>query len=406
MAMPFIHAIALGAMAVGLYVFAIKWVNGAFARSILLGAILGVGGVLSMLSPLSPTPGIMIDGRGTFVGIAALFGGLPAGVVSGIAVMAMRFDIGGAGVWPALLTVVIIVLSGALIRAVTSRHGQDIGAASLFGLIGATALANLAGLVNIPSAVDPWELSDRLLAPLTLANAVGILFCGGLLIEARRRENESRKLAILANRLDTLTRTDELTGLYNRRHLEEAFRTEWARAARRNEALSLIMLDVDRFKQFNDRYGHPAGDRCLTLVGHAIGRSVRRAEDVAVRYGGEEFAILLPATDAEGAAGIAAALLQSIRDAGIPHEKGILPIVTASIGVATIYPSAGIATDRLLDDADRALYQAKQTGRNRVVTTPPVGLGVHGFAVPQRSDRIATRSVANRQADAPVFFVA
>ena len=101
MAMPFIHAIGLGAMAVGLYVFAIKWVKGVLARSLLLGAILGVGGVLSMLSPLSATPGIMIDGRGTFIGIAALFGGLPAGLVAGAAVMAMRLDIGGAGVWPA-----------------------------------------------------------------------------------------------------------------------------------------------------------------------------------------------------------------------------------------------------------------------------------------------------------------
>ena len=376
MAMPFIHAIGLGAMAVGLYVFAIKWVKGVLARSLLLGAILGVGGVLSMLSPLSATPGIMIDGRGTFIGIAALFGGLPAGLVAGAAVMAMRLDIGGAGVWPALLSLAGIVLSGALIHEIKARHGQDIQVASLIGLIGATALANIAGLVNIPAAADPWGLADRLLAPLTLANTVGILLCGGLLIEARRRENESRKLAILANRLDTLTRTDDLTGLHNRRHLEEAFRTEWARAARRNEALSLIMLDVDRFKQFNDRYGHPAGDRCLTLVGHAIGRSVRRVEDIAVRYGGEEFAILLPATDADGAACIAAGLLTAIHDAAIPHEKGVLPIVTASIGVATIRPSAGVGIDQLLDAADKALYSAKQNGRNRVVAaasaSPPL----------------------------------
>lgn len=170
-------------------------------------------------------------------------------------------------------------------------------------------------------------------------------------------------------RLEMLSITDPLTGLGNRRHLDEEVQLEWRRAGMRAEPLSLLMIDIDYFKQYNDRYGHAAGDKVLQEVAAAIRRSVTRGADLVARYGGEEFTVLLPSTNLAGAVSVADGIRQAICELAIPHEDSSLGQVTISIGVATVEP----AVDRnaelvaLFSAADRALYSAKAAGRNTVL---------------------------------------
>jgi diguanylate cyclase (GGDEF)-like protein len=173
-------------------------------------------------------------------------------------------------------------------------------------------------------------------------------------------EDANRKLA-------TLSITDGLTGLANRRHFDEVLRTECARAARLRQPLTVIMLDVDHFKKFNDHYGHQAGDACLIRVAHALASGMRRASDLTARYGGEEFSIVLPNTGPIEARQIGEALRHAIEALGIGHAGAAAGQVTASVGIA-ILPALGDGDpDALMRLADAALYRAKDAGRNCVV---------------------------------------
>jgi len=171
-----------------------------------------------------------------------------------------------------------------------------------------------------------------------------------------------------ANRaLATLSITDGLTGLANRRHFDEVLRTECARATRTGQPLAVIMLDVDHFKKFNDRYGHQAGDACLVRVAQALAGGTRRASDLAARYGGEEFSVILPNTGAVDAHRIGEALRAAVEASGIGHAASPAGQVTISVGIA-VRPAAGAGEpDALMRLADGALYRAKDGGRNRVV---------------------------------------
>ena len=162
---------------------------------------------------------------------------------------------------------------------------------------------------------------------------------------------------------------DTLTGLANRRCLNVAMEMEFRRAARTGQALSYIMTDIDLFKNFNDTYGHQAGDDCLVAVGNAIQGVLRRAGDMAARYGGEEIAILLPETDVGGAVKIAEDVQAAIAALRIPHDGSPNGYVTVSLGVASCAPAAKPQTplttwQSLLHAADKALYSAKKSGRN------------------------------------------
>ncbi len=168
--------------------------------------------------------------------------------------------------------------------------------------------------------------------------------------------------------LTRLAMQDGLTGIANRRRFEATIDAEWRRAQRTGRPLTLMMIDVDHFKAYNDRYGHPAGDACLREAAKALEGSVRRASDLIARYGGEEFAILLcdSAESGAGALHVADAIHQAMRDAGMPHDASPTAAwVTASIGVATTYPAAGQRPEALIRAADRALYRAKALGRNQ-----------------------------------------
>lgn len=172
----------------------------------------------------------------------------------------------------------------------------------------------------------------------------------------------------LEDRLRELSATDGLTRVANRRMFDEALEREWGRAMREGEPLSLVMADIDNFKNYNDIYGHVAGDYCLQQVAAALRVSAHRSGDVIARYGGEEFVVVLPRTGAEQAREIAEKIRQQIQSLGIVHSGNPAShYVTLSVGVATEVPMQGIDCVRLIERADKALYQAKEGGRNLVV---------------------------------------
>jgi diguanylate cyclase (GGDEF)-like protein len=175
---------------------------------------------------------------------------------------------------------------------------------------------------------------------------------------------------VLENELLLRTQSvrDHLTGLYNRRFFEETVEREWRRALRESIPVSLLLMDVDLFKAYNDRYGHLAGDEVLRKIGHTLNYKLRRGGDFVGRYGGEEFVAILPQTDREGAVGAANALRRALHELGIEHAGSEHGCVTMSIGISTACSAAslneGLATH--LKAADEALYRAKQLGRDRV----------------------------------------
>ncbi len=181
---------------------------------------------------------------------------------------------------------------------------------------------------------------------------------------------ERRRLAEELHRtnaqLTTLAALDALTGLGNRRSLDESFALEWARASRMNLPLALIMVDIDHFKQFNDLYGHHAGDLCLRSVAGVLSSHVVRIQDHVARFGGEEFALVLPHTNLEGACALGEKLRSSVRDLAILHEGSESACVTVSVGCSSMTPSGGQDLFTLLQLADTALYKAKRLGRDRV----------------------------------------
>jgi len=163
-----------------------------------------------------------------------------------------------------------------------------------------------------------------------------------------------------------LTLTDALTGVANRRSFNDAVDNEWRRCARASVPMSVIMIDIDHFKNYNDAYGHQAGDVCLKSVAGAMKHCAARSPDMLARYGGEEFVILLPNAAAPGAETVAQRILHVVRQLAIPHRMStVRDIVTVSIGVATIEPCDGGHPEALIRAADRLLYCAKEAGRDR-----------------------------------------
>ncbi|HEY4074209.1 MAG TPA: diguanylate cyclase [Herbaspirillum sp.] len=191
-----------------------------------------------------------------------------------------------------------------------------------------------------------------------------------------RVSQRTHELELSNSKLAALSATDGLTGIANRRRFDEALDVEWRRAGRSGEPIALAMLDVDLFKQYNDLYGHQAGDDCLRTIAQLFAASARRPGDLAARYGGEEFAFIAPMTDRAHAQYMAESICRSLRQLALPHEMSPFGVVTASIGVAVQIPgeNAYASAEMLVQMADAALYQAKQFGRNRVVVADAVTL--------------------------------
>ena len=167
--------------------------------------------------------------------------------------------------------------------------------------------------------------------------------------------------------LRRLAEVDALTELPNRRTFDNVLQREISRTARSGAPLSLLMLDVDKFKAYNDAYGHPAGDACLKIIGGCLRDAVKRPMDLAARYGGEEFAVVLPETDEDGAYHIAMQIAARLKDVALPHKGSEKGRVTMSIGIATYHQNDHPRTALdLISRADEALYGAKAAGRDRI----------------------------------------
>ncbi len=248
------------------------------------------------------------------------------------------------GLAPHSLAADVIAANATVIRERPDPTQTSIGVPIRFG----TALL---GAICVENAVRP----DRELITLLESCA----------LSAGARINTDAMVDNTA-RYERLAFTDALTGIANRRRFDETLALEWSRAARSGSSLTLLMMDVDHFKLYNDAYGHPAGDVCLKHIASAIKESTQRSADLGARYGGEEFVALLPGVDLEGGTRVGEALQLNVATRDIAHSGSSLSRVSLSIGVASMVPSFDSRCDVLLTAADAALYEAKRSGRNRV----------------------------------------
>ncbi len=230
---------------------------------------------------------------------------------------------------------------------------------------GAALTAKETDLTRTTSAGNPQHFIVSAASLLTLDGTPGIV--------VQFKDITDRKIAEAAleeanSALVRMARLDSLTQLANRRVFDETMKTEWCRLAREQKQLALVLCDIDCFKQYNDTYGHQAGDECLRQVSRVLGDCARRSGDLVCRYGGEEFIFLLPSTCLEGGARFAERVRQRVEALALAHRSSsALPMVTLSLGVAACIPQPDKSPDALVKAADEALYQAKELGRNRVV---------------------------------------
>jgi diguanylate cyclase (GGDEF)-like protein len=255
---------------------------------------------------------------------------------------------------PALALVPIIIVTS-LSNAATLKDAFGAGAADF-----------------ITKPIADYELEARISAALGWRRSMLIRIERESELEDREKElvKVTEVLQQANERLQLLSTRDALTGVANRRGLDDFLDMEWRRAAREESNLSLVMIDVDDFKNFNDTQGHQAGDECLWMVALCLKDCLNRGADLVGRYGGEEFLVVLPDTPIEGAIKVAEAMRQSVQDKGMAHTTSPTGagVVTVSVGVACGEPNMAMVSNVLLAAADKALYEAKNQGRNRVVT--------------------------------------
>lgn len=186
-------------------------------------------------------------------------------------------------------------------------------------------------------------------------------------LQARLLELDKINSSVMSTELVRLSNEDGLTNLFNRRYFNEIIEHEWERSERSSEPLSVIFVDIDYFKAYNDTYGHLQGDQALVQVAHILKKNMRRSSDVAARYGGEEFILLLPNTPSAGAQVVANNIMKAVDSLAIEHKSSsVAPHLTLSIGVSTWQNEAGMNPTKLMAQADEAVYQAKADGRHAI----------------------------------------
>ena len=293
----------------------------------------------------------------------------------GITILAM-------GVAAAVLVVIAATWGLPYLPVVTD--GTDYHRLNILGIGPFVVLCNLAALflvarrLQASNTIDLWlavalgvaclDITTRLVGSARFTAGwycgQGLALLGAMTVFVAMLFESLRLSALkteLTMTLERLSLTDPLTELPNRRAFDQAFNAEWRRAEREALPVSVLMIDIDHFKGYNDSLGHPAGDRCLRRVAWALGRAARRPYDLTARFGGEEFAVLLPNTDAAGAAKMAEKVRASIAALRIAHPQSVRGVVTVSVGLATGYPHDPMLDPALLvERADQALYRAKQ----------------------------------------------
>ena len=209
---------------------------------------------------------------------------------------------------------------------------------------------------------------DYMLKPLRGAVLKAKIRAMHRLLQMQRTWVESSRQLEAANKeLQRLAATDLVTGIANRNAFDEMIDREWRRCMRTKRPVTLIIVDIDYFKQYNDIYGYQAGDACLKAIATQIARSAPRASDYLARYGGEEFALVLGETDMPGTRHVANNMRQYIAELGLPHSASVTPYVTVSCGVSSVIPHADLSLETFLKSANLALSKAKERGRNSIV---------------------------------------
>ncbi len=247
--------------------------------------------------------------------------------------------------------------------------GRSSDARWLRGLVYEVPLAPVAGRYWVVQAMPGMTFVNARRGYLpSLVIGFGFSFIALLVFFAVRSLRQNAELNTTKREMEKISLTDALTGLANRRHFDFYLEQEWSRALRQSQLISMVMVDIDCFKAFNDAYGHPAGDLCLKQVAQVLKQVVKRPSDLVARYGGEEFALVLP--DTQDAAAVAEACRVAIQALGIVHEfSDVAPVITISAGVYSLVPTRKVSSELLIQQADNALYEAKEAGRNQVFQT-------------------------------------
>jgi diguanylate cyclase (GGDEF)-like protein len=287
-----------------------------------------------------------------------------------------------------------LLFSAAMFLAVRWRMARLPGAARLFVLV--TMLLVLFSQYAGSDSLDnkPWILLVPIIAIPLLGAAEGVLWVAGsllglgivyaLLSDSYAIHALIIQLAAVAttayvvarftlfnesniDRISQMSHVDPLTGSYNRRSFDANFQKEYQRAKRNKASLTVMMIDIDHFKEYNDRYGHQEGDQVLIKVAAVLDDTVRRASDLVYRYGGEEFCVLMSAVDKVTAVALAEQMRKRVHELCIPHETVLPGYLTISVGLCHSYELDSTSPEAMLHAADDAMYQAKQRGRNRVM---------------------------------------
>ena len=308
--------------------------------------------------------------------------------------------IGGAVVGVALSTLALWMAFDEHLDSAAGEWMRVAGGAVMGGGLAAIHLLESQGVTLVPVAASlhlRGSARGSAVGETALLVTVGLVLLvtlGTAAIDKRRYRELSRLNSELANSQQALLRSegqlreanallselsirDGLTGLYNRRRFDQVFEMEWRRSLRSMRPLALLMIDVDCFKALNDTYGHQRGDDCLREIARVLEDQPRRGHDMVARFGGEEFAVLLPGADVPGAMRIAENIRRAIEGQRMEHKRSLTgQWVTVSVGVSSRTPQVGQTPETMLYDADMALYMAKQLGRNRVEIRDPVEVEV------------------------------
>lgn len=248
------------------------------------------------------------------------------------------------------------------------------------GFSGAVIAVNLVALIASLATLNgrgPFHLGQSIegeygIVLLQIFLIFSMLICLPVTMVLLERKQFERQLSEACEQLRLITMKDSLTGIANRRCFDETLNNEWLRAARDRSSISVLMIDVDQFKLFNDSFGHVKGDECLCQVAAAISSQPRRVTDLTARYGGEEFAVVLPNATVAGTERLAGLIRTAVASLNLAHAGSVHGQVTVSIGCAVEFPLIGTQPASLILAADKALYSAKQRGRNRVESSQQI----------------------------------
>jgi diguanylate cyclase len=353
-----IHGLAMLALVALTYGFMVRTVSSVLSRGVAVGLTFGLGAVAVMADPIVMQHGVIIDTRGVILTLAGPFGGVVAAAIAAACAIAFRLWLGGLGAPVGCITILVGALVGVVFAHRVPLHQgayalRQLSALALLGSLHGFTVLFVLVFIPVPGLVGA-------LVPLCMLNYAGVVVLGSFLSAEGRRRHAARLL-------EKEAATDPLTGLPNRRKFDAAGSALVREARGSGRHVALLMIDLDHFKQVNDRWGHAVGDRVLSKAAAVIASETAR-NGLAARYGGEEIAVLLPGATAEEALAVSEQIRRAVSTRVYHMHPGVLT-VTVSIGVAS-RSGDGLSFSELFSAADRALYEAKSQGRDRCMVAP------------------------------------